>query len=195
MPSDRTLTLPIFPLNTVLFPGGTLPLRIFEQRYLDMTKACVRDDSPFGVCLLSEGSEVGQPATPADTGCIARIAHWDMPQMGIFHLITRGETRFRLLDTRQTTDGLLIGEVVPLEPEPSIRPDIRHAACVEVLESIVEKFGTEHFPPPHRFEDATWVGYRLAEILPVSLIERQRMMVSNDAIARLDRILHLIKRG
>jgi len=195
MLSDRTLTLPIFPLNTVLFPGGTLPLRIFEQRYLDMTKACVRDNSPFGVCLLSEGNEVGQPAVPADTGCIARIAHWEMPQLGIFHLVTRGENRFRLLDTRQTQDGLLMGDVVLLEPEPSIRPDVRHAACVEVLESIVEKFGPDHFPPPHLFEDATWVGYRLAEILPVSLIERQRMMVSNDAIARLDRVLHLIKRG
>jgi Lon protease-like protein len=191
----RASTLPIFPLKTVLFPGGRLPLRIFEQRYLAMTKACLKDDSPFGVCLISEGSEVGQPAMPADVGCIARITAWEMPSLGIFELVTRGEERFRLMNTHTADDGLITGEVVLLEAEPPAAVAERHDMSVEVLERVIEKFGEEHFPPPHRFEDATWVGYRLAELLPLSLVEKQRLLVSNDAIARLDRITELLNRG
>jgi Lon protease-like protein len=191
----RASTLPIFPLNTVLFPGGRLPLRIFEQRYLAMTKACLKDDSPFGVCLITEGGEVGQPAMPADVGCIARITAWEMPSLGIFELVTRGEERFRLMNTRTGDDGLITGEVVLLEAEPPAPVAERHHVSVEVLERVIEKFGEEHFPPPHRFEDATWVGYRLAELLPLSLVEKQRLLVSNDAIARLDRITELLHRG
>ena len=81
-PSDGR-DLPLFPLNTVLFPGGRLPLRIFEQRYMDMAKACLKDGSPFGVCLIREGAEVGAPAVPAEVGTLARITHWDMPQLGV----------------------------------------------------------------------------------------------------------------
>jgi Lon protease-like protein len=191
----RASTLPIFPLKTVLFPGGRLPLRIFEQRYLAMTKACLKDDSPFGVCLISEGSEVGQPAMPADVGCIARITAWEMPSLGIFELVTRGEERFRLMNTHTADDGLITGEVVLLEAEPPAAVAERHDMSVEVLERVIEKFGEEHFPPPHRFEDATWVGYRLAELLPLSLVEKQRLLVSNDATARLDRITELLNRG
>jgi Lon protease-like protein len=195
MTHPRASTLPIFPLNTVLFPGGRLPLRIFEQRYLAMTKACLKDDSPFGVCLISEGNEVGQPAMPSDVGCIARITDWEMPSLGIFELVTRGEERFRLMNTRTGDDGLITGEVVLLDAEPSAAVAERHHVSVEVLERVIEKFGEEHFPPPHRFEDATWVGYRMAELLPLSLVEKQRLLVSNDATARLDRITELLNRG
>lgn len=192
---ETRLHLPIFPLNTVLFPGGVLPLKIFEQRYLDMTKRCLRDESPFGVCLITEGQEVGKPALPADVGSVARIVHWDMPKLGIFHLITRGEDRFRVLTAQPQSDGLLMGEVVRLEPEPSAPVEERHQPCIDVLRRLVENLGEEHFPVPHAFDDATWVGYRLAELLPLDLVEKQRMLVANDPIGRLDRILHLIKRG
>ncbi len=84
----------IFPLNTVLFPGGTLPLKVFEQRYLDMTKVCISEGRQFGVCLIKEGREVGTPAVPQDIGCLARIAHWDMPQFGVFHLQIEGRAAF-----------------------------------------------------------------------------------------------------
>lgn len=192
---ETRLHLPIFPLNTVLFPGGVLPLKIFEQRYLDMTKRCLRDESPFGVCLISEGQEVGKPALPADVGSIARITQWDMPKLGIFHLITRGEDRFRVLTVQPQPDGLLMGEVVRLDPEPATAVAQRHQPCIDVLRRLVENLGEEHFPGPHAFEDATWVGYRLAELLPLDLMEKQRMLVANDPIGRLDRILHLLKRG
>src|SRR2546430_17363112 len=91
-------TLPLFPLKTVLFPGGVLPLKIFEQRYITMTKACLKDNKPFGVCLLKQGEEVAGTATAglefAPIGTLARITSWDMPQLGILHLRTEGATRF-----------------------------------------------------------------------------------------------------
>src|SRR5262245_4738255 len=88
---ERVKDLPLFPLNTVLFPGGRLPLRIFEQRYMDMAKACLKDSSPFGVCMIREGLEVGDPAVPADVGTLARITNWDMPQLGMLHVVALGE--------------------------------------------------------------------------------------------------------
>ena len=105
-----TATVPIFPLNTVLFPGGRLPLKIFEQRYVEMTKACVRDGSPFGVCLIREGHEVGDPALPADVGCTAVIEQWDVPHPNLFELLAHGERRFRILRTEVAALGLLVGE-------------------------------------------------------------------------------------
>jgi len=194
MANDHKLRIPVFPLNTVLFPGGVLPLKIFEQRYLDMTKACLRDGTAFGVCLINDGNEVG-PAFPAEVGCIARIEKWDMPQLGIFNLVTRGGERFRLLNTETEPGGLLVGEVVLMDAEPPVPVDARHERCVEVLRQLVERFGAEHFPEPHRYDDASWVSYRLAEILPFDRFEKQRMLVGNDAIARLDRVLQLLKRG
>ena len=89
----QPVALPLFPLSTVLFPGGLLPLKIFEQRYIAMAKACIRDGSEFGVCLIKEGREVGTPAVPQDVGCLARIVHWDMPQFGVFHLQIEGLQR------------------------------------------------------------------------------------------------------
>jgi len=195
MPSERNLSIPLFPLNTVLFPGGVLPLKIFEQRYLDMTRDCLRDGTSFGVCLINDGQEVGSPAVPSEVGCIAGIVRWDMPQLGIFHLVARGAERFRILSTETTPGGLIRGQVSVLDPEPAATVADRHAPCVEVLRQLVERFGEEHFPPPHDYSDASWVSYRLAEILPIDRFEKQRMLAGNDAIGRLDRVLHRLKRG
>ena len=92
--TDSLRDVPLFPLNTVLFPGGLLPLRLFEQRYLEMAKGCLRDGTPFGVCLIREGAEVGTPATHEDVGCLARIVQWDMQQLGLLQLVAQGAERF-----------------------------------------------------------------------------------------------------
>jgi len=100
---------PLFPLGTVLFPGGRLPLRVFEQRYLEMAKSCLRDGASFGVCLIREGAEVGAPATPESVGCTARITQWDMQQLGVLQIVAQGEQRFRILERRLQDDGLARG--------------------------------------------------------------------------------------
>lgn len=184
----------IFPLGTVLFPGGALPLKIFEQRYIEMTKACIKDVRPFGVCLIREGREVGEPAVPATIGCLATIERWDMPQLGLFHLLARGGERFRLLEARAAKNGLLSGSIERIAPDP---PGVEvDTACRDVLKVIVEHVGAANFPAPLQLDDAAWVGYRLAEALPLDMRLKQELLELGDAGERLARLRQmLVERG
>ena len=176
----------IFPLNTVLFPGGRLPLRIFEQRYIEMTKVCISEARPFGVCLIKEGRETGTPAVPQDIGCLARIVRWDMPQLGVFHLQVEGLQRFRILSSMVEKNGLISATIEPLDNDSKVAP--QETRCSEVLKAIIEKIGADHFPSPHRFDDAAWIGYRLSEVLPISLDLKQQMLRMTDPQARLSEL-------
>ena len=183
MPRDAVQEIFIFPLKTVLFPDGLLPLRVFEQRYLEMTKACLREDRSFGVCLIREGNEVGHAAVPEAVGCLANIVHWEMPHTGMFQLLARGGRRFRILERRIRANQLIEASVEPL-PLDSEREGI-DAQCVNLLRTIVEKAGAERFPAPLQFDDASWVGFRLAEILPVDAVIRQAFLELTNAQERL----------
>lgn len=189
-------TLSIFPLNTVLFPGGILPLKIFEQRYLDMGTICLRDNRPFGVCLIKEGNEVGVPAVPEQIGCTAAITEWDMQQLGVLHLKTEGVQRFRILNRQVAKNGLISAEVMMLAVEKQTPLSSELRDCATVLKLVMEKIGIEHFPSPLTLDDATWVGYRLAEVLPLKLAAKQEMLEIDDPTARLQ-VLHqyLIQQG
>ena len=172
----------IFPLGTVLYPGGTLPLKIFEQRYIEMTKACLRDERPFGVCQIREGREVGAPAVPEPVGCLANIERWDMPQLGLFHLVARGAERFRLIESHADKSGLITGTVERLPADPAgARSD---GACREVLKVLIERIGESHFPAPIQLDDPSWVSFRLAEILPLDAKVKQALLEANDADER-----------
>jgi uncharacterized protein len=183
--------LPLFPLNTVLFPGGRLPLRIFEQRYMEMAKACLRDRAPFGVCLIQEGVEVGAPAVPVETGCLALIAQWDMPQLGMLHITASGERRFRILERRVQRDGLARAsvEVLPEDSESPLPENL--AGCARLLERAIEQ-QPSFFEPPHRLDSCSWVSSRLAEVLPLPLKVKQELLELTDARARLQRINALL---
>jgi len=172
----------IFPLHTVLFPGGMLPLKVFEQRYIEMTKLCIRDNQPFGVCQIREGHEVGVPALPETVGCLATITQWDMPQLGLFKLTVRGDERFRLIETRVAANGLITGQIELLPPENG--PAEVDQDCAEVLKLVVGKVGAENFPSPLKLDDPAWVAYRLAEILPMEAIVKQQLLELEDASAR-----------
>jgi hypothetical protein len=180
----------LFPLNTVLFPGGRLPLRIFEQRYLEMTKQCIAGDRPFGVCQIKEGNETGTPAVPEPYGCLARIVSWDMPQQGMFQLQTEGTTRFRILHSSVAKNGLISATIETLPHDQPVTPS--SVLCTDVLKAIIDKIGTDHFPPPHRFDDAAWIGYRLAEVLPLDRKTRQRMLQLSDPHERLVQIEQML---
>ncbi len=179
----------IFPLNTVLFPDGVLQLRVFEQRYLEMTKQCLRDERPFGVCLIREGREVGTPAVPEAVGCLAKIVHWDMPYPGLFTLIARGTARFRILEHSVSPMGLIAASVECWDSDPQAAIP---QACAALLKTLVERIGAEHFPEPIRLDDAAWVGYRLAEVLPLPVRTRQELLELRDAGERLARIEKLL---
>lgn len=180
------LEIPLFPLNAVLFPGGALGLKVFEQRYLDMAAACLRDRTPFGVCLIAEGQEVGTPALPHAVGTLAEIDAWDMPQLGILMLALRGGRRFRIRERRTEADGLLRASVEPFaEAVPKPVPETQRG-LIALLERIVDDLGPEKMPLPHRFDDAEWVGFRLTEVLPVKLLAKQKLLELEDPAVRLE---------
>lgn len=189
----QTGEIPIFPLDTVLYPGGRLPLRIFEVRYVDMTKACIRDDSPFGVCQIMAGREAGVPAVPATVGCTARITNWEVPAAGLFSLVTRGETVFRILEQRIQRNGLILAQVEVEEPRPVQALPSGWEPLGEMLGEIIQKIGPEHFDQPARLDDAAWVAYRLAEVLPLSTERKLHFLQQRDARALLDEVGRVIQ--
>jgi len=186
-------TLPIFPLNTVLYPGGMLPLKIFEQRYLQMTRDCLRDAAPFGVCRIMEGAEVGKPAMPEAVGCTAVIAEWDMPHLGVFHLKAKGEHRFRIRNQATQPDGLIRAEIELLDEVSGNANDVAMDLCRRVLEQIVSRLGSEYFFAPFAYDDPSWVSYRLAEVLPLALEDKQALLETREDHERLDRLHKLLK--
>ncbi len=194
-------TLPLFPLKTVLFPGRVLPLKVFEQRYIDMTKACLKDEQPFGVCLLTHGEEVAQrdqagagaPIAFALIGTQARIVSWDMPQLGILHLKTEGGTRFQVQSSSVADDGLVVAQVTLLPPEPAVKLPEAFAPLAGLLELMINRAGLENFSAQLALDDASWVGYRLAELLPLPLAIKQSMLEVNDSVVRLKVLAQFLK--
>jgi uncharacterized protein len=190
--------LPLFPLKTVLFPGGVLPLKVFEQRYIEMTKVCLKDDRPFGVCLLKEGDEVATPGAPpapelAPIGTLARITTCDVPQLGILHLRTEGGTRFQLQSHLVADDGLVVGQVIALAPEPALALPEAYRPLAKLLELLVDRVGRTNFAAELALGDASCVGYRLAELLPLPLPIKQSMLEINDSEIRLKVIAQFLK--
>jgi Lon protease-like protein len=182
-------TVPIFPLNTVLFPGGMLPLKIFEVRYIDMARDCLRGGKPFGVCLIREGSEVGTPAVPFEIGCLARIVECDVEELGVLKVRIEGTDRFRLRSSEVNRQGLIIGETEALMPEARVSETQGLAECADFLRKVIPAIGAERFGVPLRFDDASWVGFRLAEILPLRNDVRQKLLEVTDAALRVG-VLH-----
>lgn len=184
--------VPLFPLNTVLFPGGLLPLRVFEQRYLEMAKGCLRDNTPFGVCLIREGSEVGAPATHEDVGCLAHITHWDMQQLGLLQLVAQGGRRFRAVASRIRADGLILADIALLADEADAPAPEKFGACRRLLERIVAEHGERLFAKPFLLDSSAWVGARLAEVLPLPAAARQKLLEPDDALQRLEILQRLL---
>ena len=167
-----------------------MPLKIFEQRYIDLTKACVKDGSAFGVCLITRGAEVaGVGAAPpqfASVGTLATIDEWDMPELGIFHVRAAGGARFEVLSHSVRENGLIVADVAAIPAEPAVALSAAHAPLVQLLEVLATRIGPRDFPATRAFGDASWVGYRLAELLPLPLSIKQSMLEVNDGNVRLD---------
>jgi uncharacterized protein len=192
--SGRT-QLPLFPLHTVLVPGASLGLRIFEPRYLDLVRECGRNGGGFGVCMLLQGEEVGTAAAtvPAAIGTLARIEDFGTGDDGLLTLQVRGVRRFRVIETRVRDNGLAVAEVEWLAPDPDeeLRPE--HGLLAELLRRILEQVGDAVAQPsPAQLDDAAWVGWRLAELLPLEDAQRQALLQEDDPHARLDQLLRML---
>ena len=191
MPQGLIVDVPLFPLRTVLFPGGPLPLRIFESRYIDMISQCMKSDSPFGVLLIREGNEAGL-ATTHEVGTLATIADWYQGSDGLLGVTAVGGSRFRLLSGRQQANGLNIGEIDVIPPEPTMTLPDEYASLRKILEGVLDDLGRLYESLERRFDDAVWVTYRLVEILPIELAEKQQFLESSDTLARLKLIDELL---
>lgn len=189
------LDIPLFPLNTVLFPGGFLPLRIFEPRYLDMVALCMQQQSPFGVVLIRDGNEVGAPAETVIVGTLAAIVDFDKSKDGMLMVACIGGDRFRIRDTRIEPSRLLRAHVdVMPDGEDSVLA-AEHESLAGFLRAVVNQPGMSRriAPPDINYGSPLEIGYRLAEMLPVGLEEQQHLLEMTNAAARLDRIAALLK--
>lgn len=183
--------LPLFPLQTVLFPDGLLSLKVFEARYLDLAAACLREQRPFGVVALRKGQEVrrgDEALVLEDIGVVAELLEVDSAQPGILHLRCRGTQRFRIEGTRQQADGLWIGTVELLPEDESVPPAEAMLETVRGLANAIASLkgkGVEPFEEPYHFDSAGWVANRWCEILPIPLAAKQKLMELPDARVRL----------
>lgn len=184
--------LPLFPLRTVLFPGGRLPLRIFEVRYLDLVSQCLRQRTPFGVVCLQQGGEVrldGVPLRFEPLGVLAHLADVDAESPGILKVMCLGGARFEWASASESTDGLWQAKGVrPLPDDPPAPTSERFAAAAEALrrayESLAQREGVA-LPVERHYDNAGWVANRWSELLPVTLAARQQLMALPDPLQRL----------
>ena len=184
--------IPLFPLNTVLFPGGPLSLRIFERRYLDLVRDCTRNGSGFGVCLILQGREAGEPAVPAAVGTFARIVDFYTLSDGLLGIRASGGQRFHVDRSRVRDNGLAHGEVQFWPDEPAIAIPPEHALLATILERLLDKLESKY--ERDSLDDASWVGFRLAETLPLENRERQHLLQMTDPLARLEQLMHYLPR-
>ena len=178
------MQVPLFPLHTVLYPGGPLPLRIFEPRYLEMVSLCLKTNSLFGVLLIRNGSETGA-ATMHPIGTLARIADWYQGRDGLLGITAVGEERFRLLDSERQENGLNLGKVECLGSEPCKALPDDYRPMAHILAGVLDDLGKLYQPLEKKYEDAGWVANRFAEILPISTEQKQSCLETEDPLRRL----------
>ena len=186
------MKVPLFPLSTVLYPGGPLPLRIFEPRYLDMISECLKSDAPFGVLLIKSGSETG-PAKTYDVGTLARIIDWYQGSDGLLGVTAIGGQRFRLKSMQRQADGLNIGEIELLEPENQHLLPEEYKPLAGILAGVLDDLGRLYESLDRQYDDAGWVGYRFAEILPITPEQKQSCLEANDALQRLNLVREVLE--
>lgn len=175
----------LFPLRTVLFPEGLLPLRIFETRYVDMVRRCMRGNEVFGVVLIRDGAEVGEVGEVATVGTAARIVDFGVLPDGLLSIVARGERRFRLLSRAQQKDGLHLGEVEWLDDAPEALAAEDHVALRSLLARALDDLGAAYPAGPPRMDDALWVGGQLGQLLQLPAHTRQQILETEGARARL----------
>ena len=183
-------TIPIFPLNVVMFPEGDLQLRLFEPRYIDMVRKCMRDDSGFGICLIKDGKEAGEAAEIFPLGTYCRIVDWEQMDDGLLGITVIGEKRFQVESSQVQEDNLMLADVSWLDDDDDPMPD-SYQGFTELLKEIAIRYELPFAADDDRFDEANWVSERLAEILPFGLQTKQTLLEMDDALQRLD-LMHVL---
>jgi uncharacterized protein len=185
--------LPLFPLQTVLFPGGLLSMKVFEARYLDLMAACLRERLPFGVVAMRTssspaGDKADRSADFESTGVVAELIEVDSTRTGILQVRCRGTSRFMLGARRQQADGLWWVAASAVPEDVAVAPTAAVLDTVKGLANAIATLkgqGSQPFLQPYRFDNAGWVANRWCEILPISVTAKQRLMELDDPTVRL----------
>lgn len=194
MPTDPDLRrLPLFPLNSVVLPGGRLPLRLFEPRYLDMVSACMKRDSGFGICLIRSGAEAGEAAMPYGTGTEVVVIDWDREPDGVLGITVEGRRKFRVHELSVQADGLVVGQVSDLPPDPVEPLPPEFSTLAEVLRQVLAQIEPVIRYEQPQWDDAGWVGGRLTELLPLPPRVRQYLLELDNPTARLAELRQALK--
>ncbi|MCG2633606.1 MAG: LON peptidase substrate-binding domain-containing protein [Gammaproteobacteria bacterium] len=186
MSNSGTASTPLFPLHSVLFPGGQLPLRIFEPRYLRMIRRCINNQTEFGVVLIAEGTEVGEAASTHPVGTFARVADWRQKANDLLQVTVVGQERFQVLSLKVLPDQLLVGETLAIEKEPAPAIPAGFEILRAYLDQALEELGVQDAVPGRYLNDARWVGHRLAELLPLPLAKKQWLLELTNPLLRLE---------
>ncbi len=184
--AENTIQVPLFPLNVVLFPGGPLPLRIFESRYIDMVSERMQSDGPFGVLLIRDGQEAGGAASTWEVGTLAKITDFYQGSDGLLGVTAIGGQRFQLLSAERAADGLNIGTIELIPDEPDVGLPAEYQPLADILDGVLDDLGKLYESLPRKLDNAGWVANRLLEILPIRLDEKQQLLDDNDPLARLE---------
>ena len=215
MPDALTLTsLPLFPLGTVLYPGGLLPLRIFEVRYLDMIGKCHKAGAPFGVVSLTEGSEVRRPAdagpsgdgfaheTFSTVGTLATITEFSAPQPGLMVIRCIGTQRFEISKSEKLKYGLWIANVTRLDDDMAVDVPDDLQKTASALGKLIQSLQERNVPAaqmpllaPYQLDDCGWVANRWCELLPMPLELKQRLMELDNPLLRLELVSDILERA
>lgn len=184
---------PLFPLSSVVFPGGIMPLRIFEPRYMDMVRICSQGQTGFGVCALEGTAETGDANAPRSIGTLADIIDFDQLDDGLLGITAEGKRRFEILHKRRAENGLWWGTVRFLEEQDDAPCPKKYAPLQQVLEAIYDNLGEPYASRPRDFDSAAWISARLTELLPFDPATKHTLLATPDPIERLRRIQPLIK--
>ncbi len=185
-------TIALFPLHTVLFPGGPLLLRVFETRYLDMIRRSLKGEQDFGIIQIQTGSE-GETASIYSTGTIARIVDWSQGDDGILGIVVHGGDRFRVLQAETLPDGLNVGRVNVLDEDPGTLVPVEYALMAEVLEKILNSLEEQYASVSRDMRNAGWVANRLAELLPLDMVDKQACLEIAEPLTRLRQLQGMIR--
>lgn len=185
--------IPIFPLNTVLFPDGNLPLRIFEPRYLDMISRCLKTESGFGICLIKDGKETGPAANTYNIGTLCEISYFNTQADGLLVITASGKQRFRILSSEIESNQLTTATVELLPKESSLPLPDKFISAAKMLQQLFEQLGQPYTKMPKHYDCASWVSCRLVELLPFDLKKKQSLLELNDPLQRIEIIWEALK--
>jgi Lon protease-like protein len=202
-PPSKVCWIPLFPLGTTLFPGGFIALKIFEARYLDMMRRCLREDTPFGVVSILDSkpieSDSGTVANFSNVGTLAKLEEFDAIQPALYMTKSYGTQRFKLITVKRESDGLWMGEVELIDPDPEMPLPKEHEKVAALLNEIIsvikseDLLGDDAFKMPANLDDCGWVSNRLAELLPLPPAQKNHLLAQSNPRIRLDLISEIIE--